>query len=157
MDYDALAAELRALRENVPGITDTLIAASDGIPIIGDVVRNVDPAHISALAAADHGIARQAAEVMGLGGLSQTVVFGSEGYLAVYAINRMSLMVVLGDKGLNLGRLLHESRAVIDRVGAILTPLAQRPPNERNDPAGARGEDTLDRPESVTNSLAGRH
>jgi hypothetical protein len=29
-------------------------------------------------------------------------------------------MVVLGDKGLNLGRLLHESRPVIERVGAIL-------------------------------------
>ncbi|NUT92690.1 MAG: dynein regulation protein LC7 [Saccharothrix sp.] len=129
MDYDALAAELRTLRENVPGITDTVIAASDGIPIIADVARTVDPAHISALAAADHGIARQAVEVIGLGALSQTVVFGSEGYMAVYAISRMSLLVVLGDRGLNLGRLLYESRPVVERVGALLTPPAGRPPN----------------------------
>ncbi|WP_086663543.1 roadblock/LC7 domain-containing protein [Lentzea kentuckyensis] len=122
MDYDALGAELRKLRENVTGVTDTMVAASDGIPIIADVAKNVEPAHIAALAAADLGIARQAAEVIGLGTLSQTVVFGSQGYMAVYAVGRMSLMVVLGDKGLNLGRLLYESRPVIARVGSILTP-----------------------------------
>ncbi|WP_319983313.1 roadblock/LC7 domain-containing protein [Lentzea kristufekii] len=121
MDYDALSAELRKLRENVAGVTDTVIAASDGIPIVADVAKNIDPAHISALAAADLGIARQAAEVIGLGTLSQTVVFGTEGYMAVYAIGRLSLMVVLGDKGLNLGRLLHETRPVIERVGVILS------------------------------------
>nr|WP_245848168.1 roadblock/LC7 domain-containing protein [Lentzea kentuckyensis] len=122
LDYDALGAELRKLRENVTGVTDTMVAASDGIPIIADVAKNVEPAHIAALAAADLGIARQAAEVIGLGTLSQTVVFGSQGYMAVYAVGRMSLMVVLGDKGLNLGRLLYESRPVIARVGSILTP-----------------------------------
>ncbi|MDX8049248.1 roadblock/LC7 domain-containing protein [Lentzea sp. BCCO 10_0798] len=121
LDYDALSAELRKLRENVAGVTDTVIAASDGIPIVADVAKNIDPAHISALAAADLGIARQAAEVIGLGTLSQTVVFGTEGYMAVYAIGRLSLMVVLGDKGLNLGRLLHETRPVIERVGVILS------------------------------------
>ncbi|GLZ30933.1 dynein regulation protein LC7 [Lentzea sp. NBRC 105346] len=120
LDYDALAVELQKLRENVNGVTDTVIAASDGIPIVADVAKNVDPSHISALAAADLGIARQAAEVIGLGTLSQTVVFGSGGYMAVYAIGRMSLMVTLGDKGLNLGRLLYESRPVIERVGSIL-------------------------------------
>ena len=121
MDYDALAVELRRLRENVTGVTDTVIAASDGIPIIADVAKNVEPAHISALAAADLGIARQAAEVIGLGALTQTVVFGTEGYMAVYAVGRMSLMVALGDKGLNLGRLLYESRPVVERVSSILT------------------------------------
>lgn len=121
LDYDALSAEMRILRESVAGVTDMVIASADGIPILADVAKNVDPAHISALAAADLGVARQAAEVIGLGPLTQTVVFGSKGYMAVYAIGRLSLMVVLGDNGLNLGRLLHESRPVIERVGAIMT------------------------------------
>lgn len=120
LDFDALSAEMRKLRENVAGVTDTVIAAADGIPIVADVAKNLDAAHISALAASDLGIARQAAEMNGLGALSQTVVFGSEGYMAVYAIGRLSLLVVLGDRGMNLGRLLHESRPVIERVGAIL-------------------------------------
>lgn len=102
-------------------MTDTVLAASDGIPILTDVAKNVEPAHISALAAADLEIARQASEVIGLGKLSQTVVFGSEGHMAVYSISRTALMVVLGDKGLNLGRLLHETRPAIERIGSIMT------------------------------------
>ena len=121
LDYDALSAEMQKLRENVAGVTDTIIAASDGIPVLADVTRSVEPAHISALAATHLGIARQAAEVIGLGTLNQAVVFGGEGYLAVYAIGRLSLLVVLGDKGLNLGRLLHESGPAIERIGQIMT------------------------------------
>ncbi|GAA3432414.1 roadblock/LC7 domain-containing protein [Kutzneria kofuensis] len=122
MDYDALAAELRKLRESVAGVTDTVIAAVDGIPIISDVADSVDPLNISALAAANLGIARQAAEVTRQGTLNQTVVFSSGGYMAVYAIGRIALLVVLGDSGLNLGRLLYESRPVTERIGSILTP-----------------------------------
>lgn len=120
VDYEALADELRSLRENVTGVTDVFVAAVDGIPIVADAVRTIDPAKISALAAANLGIARQAAEMTGQGTLSQTVVFSSEGYLAVYAIGRVALMVVLGGKGVNVGRLLLESRPVIDRLGSIL-------------------------------------
>jgi predicted regulator of Ras-like GTPase activity (Roadblock/LC7/MglB family) len=121
LDYDALATELRKLRENVAGVTDTVIAAADGIPIVADAADDIDPANISALAAADLGIARQAAELIGQGTLSQTVVFSTGGYMAVYAIGRMALLVVLGDKGLNIGRLLYESQPVLERIGSILT------------------------------------
>ncbi|MEQ0557968.1 roadblock/LC7 domain-containing protein [Amycolatopsis sp. NEAU-NG30] len=120
MDFEALAGELRSLRENVAGVTGTVLAAVDGIPIIADAADDIDPAKVSALAAADLGIARQAAEVTGRGTLHQTVVFGSDGYLAVHAVGRLALMVVLGGKGLNVGRLLFESRPVIERIGAIL-------------------------------------
>ncbi|NKQ55841.1 dynein regulation protein LC7 [Amycolatopsis sp. K13G38] len=120
MDFDALAGELRGLRESVAGVTDTVLAAVDGIPIIADADENIDPAKISALAAADLGIARQASEVTGHGTLNQTVVFSSDGYMAVYAIGRVALMVVLGDKGLNVGRLLFETRPVIERIASIL-------------------------------------
>ncbi|OXM61260.1 dynein regulation protein LC7 [Amycolatopsis vastitatis] len=120
MDFEALAGELRSLREGVAGVTGTVLAAVDGIPIIADSADDIDPAKISALAAADLGIARQVAEMTGKGALSQTVAFGSEDYLAVYAVGRLALMVVLGEKGLNVGRLLFESRPVIERIGAIL-------------------------------------
>lgn len=120
MDFDALAAELRGLRERVEGVTGTVLAAADGIPILADPADGLDPAKISALAAADLGVARQAAAVTGQGTLHQTVVFSSGGYLAVYAVGRLALMVVLGDRGLNVGRLLFETRPVIERIGSIL-------------------------------------
>ncbi|WP_370949606.1 roadblock/LC7 domain-containing protein [Amycolatopsis sp. cg5] len=120
MDFEALAVELRNLRETVTGVSDTVIAAVDGIPLIADAAPGIDPAKISALAAANLGIARQAAEITGRGTLSQTVVFSSEGYMAVYAIGRMALMVIMGDKDLNVGRLLFECRPVIERIKKLL-------------------------------------
>lgn len=120
MDYDALAAEMQALREHVTGVTDTVIAAADGIPIIADVAESLDPGSISALAAADLGLARRASEVTRRGMLRQTVVYSSGGYMAVYAVDRMALIVVLGDEGLNIGRLHQEAQPAIERIASIL-------------------------------------
>lgn len=120
MDYDALAAELRSLREHVAGVTDTVIAAADGIPIIADVAASIDAGSISALAAADLGLARKATEVTRQGRLRQTVVYSSGGYMAVYAVDPMALIVVLGDEGLNIGRLHHEAQPAIERIAWIL-------------------------------------
>lgn len=52
--------------------------------------------------------------------LSQTVVFSSSGYMVVCAVGRTALLAVLGDKGLNLGRLLYEARPSIERISSIL-------------------------------------
>lgn len=120
LDYDALAAEMRSLREHVTGVTDTVIAAADGIPIIADVAASIDADSISALAAADLGLARKAAEVTRQGRLRQTVVYSSGGYMAVYAVEPMALIVVLGDEGLNIGRLHHEAQPAIERIAWIL-------------------------------------
>jgi uncharacterized protein len=120
LDHEALAAELQMLRAQVTGVTDTVIAAADGIPIVADAAETIDPGSISALAAADLGLARRTAEVTGQGKLRQSVVYSSGGYMAVYAIDPMALMVVLGDEGLNIGRLHLEAQPVIERIGLIL-------------------------------------
>jgi predicted regulator of Ras-like GTPase activity (Roadblock/LC7/MglB family) len=120
LDYEALAAEMQVLRNHVAGVTDTVIAAADGIPIIADVAETLDPVTISALAAADLGLARKAVEVTGQGVLRQTVVCGSGGYMAVYAVGPMALIVVLGDGGLNIGRLHQVAQRAIERVASIL-------------------------------------
>lgn len=120
MDYDALAAEMRSLREHVAGVTDTVIAAADGIPIVADVADTIDPGSVSALAAADLGLARRTAQVTGQGQLRQTVVYSSGGYMAVYAIDPMALIVVLGDEGLNIVRLHQEAQPAIERIASIL-------------------------------------
>ncbi len=120
LDYDALAAEMRSLREQVTGVTDTVIAAADGIPIVADVGEKLDPGTLSALAAADLGLARKAAQVTRQGTLRQTIVYSSGGYMAVYAIDPMALIVVLGDEGLNITRLHLQARPAIERIASIL-------------------------------------
>ncbi|SDM17729.1 roadblock/LC7 domain-containing protein [Allokutzneria albata] len=121
MKQEALAAELRALREQVTGITNTVIAAADGLLILADTEDGIDPAGLSALAAADLGLARRTTAVTRQGTLRQTVVHNSGGYMAVYAVGKRALMVVLGDEGLNIGRLHHESQPVIKRIDSILS------------------------------------
>jgi predicted regulator of Ras-like GTPase activity (Roadblock/LC7/MglB family) len=120
LDYDALAAEMQTLRNHVAGVTDTMIAAADGIPILADIAETIDPVCIAALAAADLGLARKAAEVTRQGMLRQTVVYSSGGYMAVYAVDPMALIVVLGDGGLNIGRLHQVAQRAIERVASIL-------------------------------------
>jgi uncharacterized protein len=120
LNHDALAVQLHALRENVTGITDTLVAAADGLLIMADAAQNLDLESISALAAADLGLARRTASAIGQGTFRQTVVYNSGGCMAVYAVGRAALMVVLGDEGLNIGRLQIESQPVIERIGSIL-------------------------------------
>jgi predicted regulator of Ras-like GTPase activity (Roadblock/LC7/MglB family) len=121
LNRDVLAAELNGLRERVAGVTDTLLAANDGLLIMADTSENIDAERISALAAADLGIARRTSEMAGHGAFRQTVVYSSGGCLAVYAVGTLALMVVFGDEGLDVTRLHQESQPAIERINSILT------------------------------------
>lgn len=121
MDRDALVGELTALRRQVSGVTDTIVAGVDGLLIVADTEDRIDPEGVSALAAAHHGPAHTTAAATGQGAFRRSVVHSSGGYLAVYSVDRLALMVVLGDEGLDIGRLHHASRPAIERIGSILT------------------------------------
>ncbi|WP_330307032.1 MULTISPECIES: roadblock/LC7 domain-containing protein [unclassified Streptomyces] len=121
MDHEALAMEMRGLREQVTGITDTAVAAADGLLIAADTADTIDPEGLAAIAAAGMGIARRAAEATGRGTFRQTVTYGSQGCAAFYAVGDTALMVVLGDEGIDLDRLHEETRPALGRIGTILT------------------------------------
>jgi uncharacterized protein len=121
LNRDVLAAELNGLRERVAGVTDTLLAANDGLLIMADTSETIDAERISALAAADLGIGRRTSEMAGHGAFRQTVVYSSGGCLAVYAVGTLALMVVFGDEGLDVTRLHQESQPAIERINSILT------------------------------------
>jgi predicted regulator of Ras-like GTPase activity (Roadblock/LC7/MglB family) len=120
MKSDALAREMRGLRDHVAGITDTMVAAVDGMLIAADMADNMDPEGLAALAAAGLGVARRTVGAAGRGELRRIMTYGSHGCTAVYAIRDIALMVVLGDEGLNTEHLHRESRAAVDRIGSIL-------------------------------------
>ncbi|MCH0563569.1 MULTISPECIES: roadblock/LC7 domain-containing protein [unclassified Streptomyces] len=124
MDHKALALEMRGLREQVTGITDTAVAAADGLLIAADTADSIDPESLAALAAAGLGLARRTASVTDRGTLSRTVTYGSHGCAAFYAVGDTALMVVLGDEGMDVDRLHRASRPHLDRIGAILTAPA---------------------------------
>ncbi|MCL8017970.1 roadblock/LC7 domain-containing protein [Streptomyces sp. AS02] len=124
MDHEALAMEMRGLREQVTGITDTAVAAADGLLIAADTAETIDAEGLAAIAAAGLGIARRAAEATGRGTLRKTVAYGSHGCAAFYAVGDTALMVVLGDEGIDLDRLHQETQPALRRIGALLSVTA---------------------------------
>jgi len=121
MNHEALAREMRELREQVPGITDTAVAAADGMLIAADTADTIEPESLAAIAAAGLGIARRATAATGRGAFRQTVTYGSQGLAAFYAVGDTALMIVLGDEGIDLERLHEHTRPALGRIGSILT------------------------------------
>lgn len=124
MDHEALALEMRGLREQVTDITDTAVAAADGLLIAADTADSIDPEGLAALAAAGLGLARRTAQATARGTLRQTVTYGSHGCAAFYAVGDTALMVVLGDEGIDVDRLHRATQPALDRIGSILTHKA---------------------------------
>ncbi|MGW2557688.1 roadblock/LC7 domain-containing protein [Streptomyces sp. NPDC001514] len=112
---------MRGLRDQITGVTDTALAAVDGLLIAADTEEGIEPNGLAALAAAGLGIARRTAAATGRGTLRRTVAYGSQGCTAVYAVGDTALMVVLGDEGLDVERLHLESQPMLKRIGAILS------------------------------------
>lgn len=124
MDHEALALEMRGLREQVTGITDTAVAAADGLLIAADTADSIEPESLAALAAAGLGLARRTAEATARGVLRQTVTYGSHGCAAFYAVGDTALMVVLGDEGMDIDRLHRATQPTLRRIDSILTEKA---------------------------------
>ncbi|GAA3829929.1 roadblock/LC7 domain-containing protein [Streptomyces coacervatus] len=111
---------MRGLREQVTGITDTAVAAADGLLIAADTADTIDPEGLAALAAAGLGLARRTAQATARGTLRQTVTYGSHGCAAFYAVGDTALMVVLGDEGMDVDGLHRATGPALDRIGSIL-------------------------------------
>lgn len=127
MDCDALIAELHSLRARVAGVTNSLVAATDGLLLAADTDDVLEPEGLAAMAAASLGLSRQTTVVVGHGTFRQAAVYSSGGYLAVYAISQDVLMAVLGDEGLDLERLHRETQPTIERIGTIMAAAQAEP------------------------------
>lgn len=112
-------AELRALREQVAGVTEASVAAVDGLLVTADT-EGGRPEALAALAAATLGLGKRAGREVGMGKLREVVIRCGGGHIVVYAIRDEALLVVLGDEGLDVARLHVASRATVERLGVLL-------------------------------------
>ena len=119
MTEDALLALLGALRDRVVGITDTALASRDGLIITSDTT-GAEPDNLAAMAAASLGIAQRMTANVGRGTLQEVTARGSGGYVTVYAVGASALLVVAGDKRLDIGRLHQESRPTVEAIEIVL-------------------------------------
>jgi predicted regulator of Ras-like GTPase activity (Roadblock/LC7/MglB family) len=113
-------AELAGLRLRVPGVAGCVVAGVDGLLILYDTAVGTEPHDVAALAAGAHGISRTTGAILGQGGFSDVTVHNQNGYLSVYAIGELALLVVIGEAGLNIARLHLEARPVTNRLAEML-------------------------------------
>jgi len=118
--YQAVRAELAALRHQVTGVRGCVIAGVDGLLILHDTVSGPEPHDIAALAAGAHGISRTCGAALQQGTFQEVTIRNHGGYLAVYAIGELALLAVIGDSGLNIARLHLEARPVTARLADLL-------------------------------------
>lgn len=119
MTEDALLAAMRALKDRVAGVTDTVLASRDGLVITSDTA-GVDADNLAALAAASLGVAQRMTAEAGQGTLRQATTNSSGGCVAVYAVGVCGLLVIVGGEGLDGARLDRESRPAIETIERIL-------------------------------------
>jgi uncharacterized protein len=108
-------AELRWLRNEVPGIDGSMVATSDGLLVTHDLL-DLEPTQAAALIATTLSIARRATGLTSRGQLCEAVVRGSTGYLAVFAIGTDAVLAVLGAQNLNVGMLHYQTREAVRRL-----------------------------------------
>ncbi len=118
MSGDVVVSEIRRLRQAVPGVTETAVAAADGLLVAADSDR-AHPEVIAALAATALGLGGRAGYETGMGDLGEVVIRCTGGYVVVYAVPEDALLVVVGDESLDVGHLHAEAHAAIDRLGTI--------------------------------------
>ncbi|WP_027346422.1 roadblock/LC7 domain-containing protein [Hamadaea tsunoensis] len=115
---DAVYAEIRKLRENLPHVAGVVVASVDGLLVTHDAP-GVQAETFAAMSAAHLGLSQQIAAAAGSGAFRETVVRAATGYVASFAAGDAALMTVLAGPELNVGRLQHEARPVAERVGEI--------------------------------------
>ena len=119
MAQDGLLAEMQALRDGITGSTGTAVASRDGL-IIREDTGGVNPDNLAALTAAALSLAQRLAREVGQGTLREALTRSSSGYVAIYAIGAAAVLVLIGDEGLDVGRLHRESRAAVENLEKIL-------------------------------------
>ena len=116
---DVLLAEMRALQQKVAGITGTAVASRDGL-IVREDTGGVNPDNLAALAAAWLALAQRMSHEAGQGSLREATTRSSGGSVTIYAIGAQAVLVLIGDEGLDTGRLRRESQATLDAIGALI-------------------------------------
>jgi predicted regulator of Ras-like GTPase activity (Roadblock/LC7/MglB family) len=116
---EKLSQLLADVRRAIPGLTGSMIASEEGLPICYDFPEP-DAEMVAAMAAIALGLATQITDRTRTGPLLETVVRGAEGFFVVYAAGPSAVLVLAAPPGANLGVMRIEARALSAHVSAIL-------------------------------------
>ncbi|MEW2399820.1 roadblock/LC7 domain-containing protein [Streptomyces sp. NPDC046862] len=117
--------ELRRLRARVPQLTGALAASVDGLVLAQDTP-GVEPEGVAALTAAVLGVAVRMTDATGQGDFRELLVRGEHGYVATYAAGSSTVLTLLAQDRVNVGRLHLEGRRAGTRIGELVDAAAAR-------------------------------
>lgn len=81
----------------------------------------MDPDNLAALAATWLALAQRMSSEVGQGTLREATTRSSHGHVVIYAIGTRAVLVLIGDEGLDIGRLHRESQATLDTIQGLLS------------------------------------
>jgi predicted regulator of Ras-like GTPase activity (Roadblock/LC7/MglB family) len=145
--------ELRRIRSRMFQLTGALATSADGT-VLAEDSPGVEAEETAAQTAGVLAAVLRLAEVTGRGTPRELVVRGGSGYLATYAAGRSTVLTLLAEDGVNLGRLHLEGRRCAARIGELVDGGTAGPP--ALDPAPASPAATAVAATSATAAAAAR-
>jgi uncharacterized protein len=106
-----------------PGVRAALVVSVDGLPLaVSPGVTDALADQLSAAASGLVSLARATAQLLGSGGLTQTILEMDEGYFFVTTISRGAAVAVHATRQADLGLVGYELTLLAERVGRALDP-----------------------------------
>jgi predicted regulator of Ras-like GTPase activity (Roadblock/LC7/MglB family) len=106
-----------------PGVLAAVVVSVDGLPLaVSTGVTDMLADQLAAAASGLVSLARATAGLLGSGGLTQTILEMTEGYLFVTSISRGATVAVHATRQADLGLVGYELTLLAERVGRALDP-----------------------------------
>jgi hypothetical protein len=115
-----LASVLDDLIGEDPNIHAAALVSLDGLTMASALPAGMEPDRVGAMSAAILGLGERAAAELGRGQLSQVIVEGADGYVALLAAGSYAVLTAIADKEAKLGLMLYEMRFAARRVADVL-------------------------------------
>lgn len=107
----------------VPGVANTLVVSSDGLPLAAsDHLDRTSADQLAAIASGLASLTQGAATCLGAGAVKQVIIELDQGFMFVMTISDGSVLTVLAAPSADLGLVGFEMALLVSRVGAALTP-----------------------------------
>ena len=101
----------------IDGVIGSLLVGKDGLVVSSTLLEDEDAEMLGAMAAAIFGTVAKAATSIGVGALRNTIVEAAEGSIQLIEAEDL-ILVVITEKGVNLGMIRIEMRKAAKRVRA---------------------------------------
>lgn len=118
-EVDPKTAELRLVLRTLRGangVVASTIISRDGLPLASDLPPGVDPDTLALRGAFMQGIADLVMGSMEQEAARTVVVVAERHYIVTTPVNDATILVVVVDRSVELGSLLHEARDVAEQV-----------------------------------------